>query len=266
MGKKISMFSKDYRRRLKLRRIKYMAMIITFFIIAGIVVGMASSDRKFIFIRSLISREDSNVNEEINPSGEVESKEQDNIEQDKDEVKIPNVVESFDVKLQSGEGVTVKYEEIEAKRKIQAVEGAKEIKCSLSPSKEKALILEKSSQSIYLVNADETLIDITNTKYVSTTNEVFTKESVIKNNPAYKWIENAEFIDDNNIAYTSGLPWIKDTGDRYLWIVNLENNAHTGYFNIKGKNVTFGEVTSNGVLIYLDDKEIKVNKYGETIE
>ncbi|MEG1256940.1 hypothetical protein [Clostridium sp.] len=256
MRKKPSMFSKDYRRKLKLRRIKYMTILV--FLIIIIVLGgtLISSNKGFSYIRSLFSQNDSE--KEINMPVENENEEK-IIEEE------PNIT-TFEAILKSGKKIVINYEEIDGKRKFSIIENESEVQCNLSPSQERVLILDRTAQDMYLVNLDEELVNITNSQYVATTNEIFKKDDVLNYNPSYKWIESAQFIDDTHIAYTSGLPWINDTGDRYLWIFNLEDGKHTGYFNIKGKEVTFGQITNVGIAVSVDGKQFTVDKDGKIVQ
>jgi len=202
-------------------------MTILVFLIIIIVLGgtLISSNKGFSYIRSLFLQNDSK--KEINMPVEYENEEK-IIEEE------PNIT-TFDAILKSGKKIVINYEEIDGKRKFRTIDSESEIQCNLSPSQERILILDRITQDMYLVNFDEELVNITNAQYVSTTNEIFKKEDVLNYNSSYKWVENAQFIDDIHIAYTSGLPWINDSGDRYLWIFNLvqlhaeenqENHSH----------------------------------------
>lgn len=266
MGRKPSMFSKDYRRQLKLRRMKYIAIFVVLVIAISILGIFITNNEGIVAIRKNIFEKDKyeeDVNNQVEDNSNLETgSESEIINESKEE----STYSTSEVVLLSGKKVTVEYEVSKGNQKINTVEGDSEVQCSLSPSQEQVLILDKVSQDMYLLNNKGELANITNPKYVSTNNEVFKKEDVLGYNPSYKWVENTQFIDDTHIAYSSALPWINENEDRYLWIFNAENNTHTGYFNIKGKSFNLGQITEKGLMISLDDKEIIVNKDGKMVQ
>ncbi len=268
MGRKPSMFSKDYRKKLKLRRMKYMTILVVLVIAIGIFVfffinneGIASIGKNFLFKDKSEEKveNEKNGNSDLKTDGESESEV---VNPQKEE----STVTSFEVALDSGKKVTIEYEELNGKQKVKTVEGGLEVQCSVSPSQEQVLILDKTSQDMYVLKNKEELINITNPEYVSTNKEVFKKENVISNNPSYKWVESAQFIDDTHIAYSSGLPWINGNDDRYLWVFNIENNEHSGNFNVKGKKFVLSQITEKGLMISVDDKEMIIDKDGKIVQ
>ncbi len=254
MSKKPSMFSKDYRRQLKLRRIKYMIIFLIIIMVIGIT-GLVFTNREgIVAIKNFFIKErteDNNHKSEENKNKTEENSEEESVLEEKSTKTYSDIV------LKSGKKVTINYEEKDQVKKINTID---------SDSQEVILILDKEAQDMYIVNSKEKLINITNEQYVSTTNEVFNKENVLKYNPSYKWVESAQFIDNTHIAYSSSLPWINNSDDKYLWIYNMESNTHRGYYNVKGKTFEVGQITDKGLTISLDNKEIIVDKNGKIIE
>jgi len=261
--KKPSMFSKDYRRQLKLRRIKYMIIFLIIIMVIGIT-GLVFTNREGIvaiknfFIKE--STEDNNHKSEENKNKTEENSEEESVVEEKSTKTYSDVV------LKSGKKVTINYEEKDQVKKINTIDSDSQVKCSIAPSQEMILILDKEAQDMYILNSNDKLINITNEQYVSTTNEVFNKENVLKYNPSYKWVESAQFIDNTHIAYSSSLPWINNSDDKYLWIYNMESNTHRGVYNVKGKTFEVGQITDKGLTISLDNKEIVVDKDGKIVE
>jgi len=261
--KKPSMFSKDYRRQLKLRRIKYMIIFLIIIMVIGIT-GLVFTNREGIvaiknfFIKE--NTEDNNHKSEENKNKTEENSEEESVVEEKSTKTYSDVV------LKSGKKVTINYEEKDQVKKINTIDSDSQVKCSIAPSQEMILILDKEAQDMYILNSNDKLINITNEQYVSTTNEVFNKENVLKYNPSYKWVESAQFIDNTHIAYSSSLPWINNSDDKYLWIYNMESNTHRGVYNVKGKTFEVGQITDKGLTISLDNKEIVVDKDGKIVE
>lgn len=266
MGRKPSMFSKDYRRQLKLRRIKYIVIFLVVVIIIG-VGGLVITNKnsilaikKFFIIENRKEDNKTDINSEKN-----EDKNKENLENE-NQIEEKPIQTSSEIALESGKKVTINYEEKEGIKRINTIDSESQIKYSISPSQEMILILDEEAQDMYILNNKGELKNITNPQYVSTDNEVFKKENVLKHNPSYKWVESAQFIDDTHIAYSSSLPWINSSDDRYLWIFNMETNSHNGYYNIKGKTFKVGQITEKGLTISLDNKEIVVNKDGKIVQ
>jgi len=263
VGKKPSMFSKDYRRQLKLRRIKYMVVFLIVVIIIGISGLVISSKEGILAIKNFFVSQSpkENNNESINNENDnKENLENENIVEEKP------IKTSSEIVLQSGKKVTANYEEKDGVKRISTIDSEAQVKYSISPSQEMILILDEQAQDMYILNSKEELTNITNQQYVSTSNEVFKKENVLSYNPSYKWVESAQFIDNTHVAYSSSLPWLNNSDDRYLWIFNMENNKHQGYYNVKGKTFQVGQITEKGLTIFLDGKEIIVDKDGKIVQ
>lgn len=263
MGRKPSMFSKNYRRELKQRKIKNTLIIVCIIVSVGGVV--ISYDKGSVYVKNYFAKY--GKNSEMSDTSEKKDEivpVVDSLEEQK-ETKEQENLSTFEVKLNSGKSVVITLKKVENKKLVETVESVEGIKSSISPSKEKVLILDQENQEIYIVDNLETITVITNSKYVATTNEVFTKEAVLQYNPSYKWVDSAEFIDDTYVAYSSELPWINEEGSKYLWIVNTVDNKHRGYYSITGREMTFGAVTEAGVTVLVDNREVVVNAQGKIV-
>lgn len=259
MGRKPSMFSKNYRKELKQRKIKRTILILLLVLVSGVII-FYNKDLRDVGT-SLVST-DKNEDKKESPE------EKENLEGEQlGEVELTTTKEkisSFEIALDSGDKVIVTIEAIEGKNFIKELSCENEVKFNISPSKEKALIVDELNQNIYIVDTLKNLINITNPKYVASgSNDVYTKEDVLKYNPEYKWIENAQFIDETHVAYSSQLPWINEDNFKYLWVFDINENTHKGYYSIKGKSMEFGSVTENGVEVFLDNNKLIVNSEGK---
>lgn len=261
MGRKPSMFSKNYRKELKQRKIKRTILILLLVLASGVVI---------FYNTELIDMGTSLVSTDKNEGNNESQEEKENLESEQlGEVELTTTKEktsSFEIALDSGDKIIVTTEVVEGKSSIKELSGENEVKFNISPSKEKALIVDELNQNIYIVDTLKNLMNVTNPKYVASgSNEVYTKEEVLKYNPDYKWIENAQFIDETHVAYSSQLPWINEDNFKYLWIFDINENTHKGYYSIKGKSMNFGSVTENGVEVFLDNNKLIVNSEGKLV-
>lgn len=262
MSRKPSMFSKNYRKELKQRKIRRIVLLVGVILIVGGTVIFFDTGKVLVKNYFVKDGEDS----VIDTPQEDESVEQPSAKEKELEVnneEKPNV--TFEAKLISGKSVLVEIKEDNNKKVISNIQCPEAIKGSISPSSEKCLIIDEATQDIYIVDTTQEVKNITNAQYIATTKEVFTKESVLQYTPDYKWVEEAAFIDDTYVAYSSQLPWINEGGARYLWVVNINDNTHKGYYNIKGTSFKFGETKADGITIEIDGRTIVVNSQGKIV-
>lgn len=268
MRRKPSMFSKNYRRELKRRRIKRLLILAVIIVLIG--GAVISYDKGLILVKNYFTKDGNNsgVEHTDNNSNETDEhseadKEAENLPGDNEEVK-DNLV-TFEAKLNSGKSLVITLKDENNKKVMANLQCPEGVKGSISPSMEKALILDEETQDIYIVDNGENIKNVTNPQYVATTKDVFTKDSVLQFNPSYKWVDEAAFVDDTYVAYSSELPWINGESTKYLWIVNTDDNSHRGYYSITGKTMSFGMVTFEGVTVKVDNRELVVNSQGKIV-
>lgn len=262
MRRKPSMFSKNYRKELKQRKIRRIVLLFGAVLIIG---GIAFSyDKGSVLVKNYFAenKKDSVIEKD---NEENENEETVVLEEQNEDATQEDILETFEVKLNSGKGVLVELKDDNNKKVISNMQCPEEVKGIISPTAEKGLLLDESTQDIYIVDTAQQMKNVTNSQYIATNKEVFFKESVLQYNPQYKWVEGAAFIDETHVAYSSQLPWINEGGERYLWIVNIEDNTHKGYYNIKGSTFRFGETKPEGVTIEIDGRTIVVNSLGKVV-
>lgn len=251
MGRKPSMFSRNYQRQMRKRRIKYISIaVIVVIVLAGILIA-ASFDTIGSNIRNVFyfTKEKSSIKEEQNEEPVVEKE---NSEKEEQAVTAQKE-ESFEVTLESKKAVKVVYIVDGETMYLKEVKGDDKITSNISPSKGKVILTDKATQDIYLIDINKSISKVTKKDYVSTKKQTFTKESVLNQIPNYIWVDSATFIDDTHIAYISNLPWINNSGIKYLWIYNVTTGEHSGYYNIKGSNFQLGPITEKGLTLNIDN-------------
>lgn len=91
------------------------------------------------------------------------------------------------------------------------------------------------------------------------------KNSELSSDPNYIWCSSPQFIDDNNIAYISQLPWIGKT-TKYVWIENLNDKSHTVVQNIQGEDLKLDKLTDKGLTVIEDGKTVFLKADGSISE
>ncbi|HCQ91482.1 MAG TPA: hypothetical protein DIU45_19480 [Clostridium sp.] len=272
MGRrKPSMFSKNYEKQMRKRRRRYVMLILAS--VAAVIVIVFSSPIKqsLLNIKDTIILNKDNKNKD-NKDEKSETATNNNKEDNKDKIdnkseeenkeenlkeeanKQKTLQEEKEIKLSDNATVKLVIENKNNDKRIISINNAENTTSDISPSGKQAVFEEKKEQRIFLMNVNGDLKEITKKEYVSTENEIFSKESVLQYNPGYLWGSNPKFVDEKNIAYISYLPWINEDKNQYVWMMNLQNLEHTAYYNLTGKDIKFGKIEEKGLIINIDGK------------
>ncbi|MBU3143549.1 hypothetical protein [Clostridium sp. CF012] len=283
--RKPSMFSKDYRKETKKRKRKIALLIIapiiglTIFLItdfnalknSGIsmkkginsILLNKSKDKQSSTVKaektSQVVKTQSDAEKTKIKEAEVALKEKAALE-----AALKN--EIFVVSLSDGQKISVDLNVVAAEKTIKGVTDDKNISYDISPSKKSMVIQSTINQDLVYVDVNKVSKDITKKAYESSKGQMFSKEGILKSHKTYLWSVTPKFIDEDNIAYVSSLPWINDKGVQYIWKVNLKSNVHMQVRPASGKNITFKNITSKGLATLIDGKEAFVTSTGEVIE
>ncbi len=173
--------------------------------------------------------------------------------------------EQFDVTFSDGQKVSIEYSQLAEVKTIKGVTNAKEVSYDISPSKKAIVVQSTKNQDMLYVDVNEIKKDITKKAYVSSKNVTFTKKEQLKKNPSYLWSVSPKFIDEDNIAYVSELPWLKKTV-QYIWKVNLKNNTHMQVQRASGKEITFDKITPEGLAANIDGNVVYITPMGKVVK
>lgn len=277
---KPSIFSKDYEREMKRRRKKILLLIIvpiiglTIFLFTDFdaLLNKGISMKKSIN-NILLNKSKDNIKDEENKAVEVEKKSEEvvkpqvNPEETKtpqNEVATENQV--FIVSLSDGKKISVQYDVIGTEKNIKGVLDAKDIAYDISPSKKSIVIQNTKNQDLLYFDVNNISKDITKKEHRSSKNDVFSKAEQLKKYPNYRWSITPKFIDEDNIAYISELPWINEKSLLYIWKISLKNNAHTQVKPAEGKSIIFKNITPKGLETLIDGKIVFVTSLGKVIK
>ncbi|MEW9094985.1 MAG: hypothetical protein AB2417_07860 [Clostridiaceae bacterium] len=265
MGKP-SIFSKDYEEKMKKRRIRIIGI---FLAILFIVVGAWFYRR--VDIKNILSKDKANTEKNIENNKKTlttdnteKNKESKGNKENKEEIKKE---EGYDFKLSSGENVKVIYEIDDKDKKFKYIHPLdSKIIYDISPSGKLMTIYDSKVQRVYYMNIEGKVEDISNSRYTSTNGEFsITREEQLKVNPDYVWCASPKFIDENNIAYVSQLPWF-NRNKQYIWIVNLQNNTHRYVQNVEGNDIKLDRLNEEGLGIIVDGEKATLKPSGELIK
>lgn len=244
---KPSIFSKRYSSRMKRRRLVISSVLIlalfgiTFIGFEIFVKGNMISDIKNSLILMTTSKEEDTKENpsEKNLSQDNSSEDQANINDKVEEIKKDinlNANEKISVILNSDDN-TIK--DIQLDENIYSKD--------ISISKQGAIAFNKKTQTIYYIDKDLNVKDVTYKVYTTTKGTKITKESMVPSNPNFVWAAQPRFVSDNLIAYVSQVPWFKST--LYLWTYNLADNTHKPFLNVSGEAIEFKNVDEKGLVV-----------------
>ncbi|WP_027626765.1 hypothetical protein [Clostridium lundense] len=264
MGKP-SIFSKDYERKMKRRRI---TIILSIIVIVILFLGAWFMGKGKSFISS--KKDNALDNKKVNNDKQTNKNVNTNTSTNNNEAKVSKEEkkpEGYEVKLSNGQNIKIIYEEENKDKKFKYIYPLdSKVKYDISPSNKKAVIYDDKAQKIICVDINGKVSDVTNLTYTSTDGSVvINHDEFIKSRPDYVWCNMPKFIDENNIAYISQLPWLNKTA-KYVWIFNIPNNTHINTQNIYGEEITIDKLNEKGLKILVDGKTLFLNANGGVTE
>ncbi|WP_238882346.1 hypothetical protein [Clostridium sp. YIM B02551] len=261
MGKP-SIFSREYERKMKRRR---NTIIFSIIIILLVSVGVIFNTKAIKFLSyaknsiTSIFAKDKNKEADKNSTKEDTTKQESNsaeANQPADTKKEEAVQEkSMDIKLSNGEVLKAIYEGDGSNRVYKFVSGSSNAgNAEINPSSKLILVMDNLTQDIKTYNTDGKETVITKPEYVTSKGESFPKDKMLSTYSGYVWCKDARFIDDSHIAYLSQLPYF-GTGelDTYVWIIDLGTGEHKAVWNLKGKNISLGNLKDGGIQVAIDN-------------
>lgn len=263
---KTSIFSKDYeklmRKRKKRLRIFY---VLSFLIVVFIFIKIINYDFSNIEhrLQLWVKSESNNVEDtvDIDPIEEintVEENSKDLIEEkalENTEEKIAFVINNINLNL------VIKNQQ--GNKAIVGIENRPQsYYYSVSNDGKSALIID-NSQNIQLIKINGEIINLTLSQYISPSGEVFEKNNILSMYAGYLWHTNAKILSDSKIAYITNMPYFGYDLNQYVCIIDLQDKSHRTIWNMKGKNVIFGEFNNNRLEVTIDGNIRYINENGE---
>lgn len=253
---KPSIFSKDYEK--KMRRRKKRIVFTAFVSIILITFAVIYSKNAFKnFGTNKNETKSSNINKQ-NSKAPAKQESQTPAKQEK--------AEGYPIQLSNGTTVNAIYETKNNDKIFKYVSPAESnVQYNISSAGKNIVLFDSKAQSIILVDINGNKQDITNPQYVSSSGTVITKSGQLSAQPEYIWCSTPKFIDEDNIAYISQLPWIGKT-TKYVWIENIKNKTHTLVQGIEGEDVKLDKLTDKGLTVIVDGKTIYLTSNGSITE
>lgn len=268
--KRTSIFSREYERRLRIRR--FLILFITIFFSVLLVYYIINFSKFNNYLKnvyySMIIGDEGLTDENGLNKNQLDENQKDTNTSDNYNENISEIIEEksfiehlkYEIDLSNDEKVNILY--TKDNDRVEFLEDQKELEkiytFDISPSKNKILIENIETQDTYII--DENLSSFKLDPeffYSNSARSKFYKKDVMENYPDYAWYKNAKFLTDNSIVYVSNLPWF-GKNEQYIWRTDIENLDDILHFmtSVSGQNITFGELTEEGIKVNINN-EIK---------
>ena len=264
--RKPSIFSRDYERLMRKRRKRIAIISILGVLVIGILfLKMAMNSINMETLRSKVQSWIDEDNEEIQDNTNKTNEENKQEETVKEETPKEPEIKTMDLIVREGIILKAEYEERNGGVKFKGIKDApSNIYYTLNQDKNLILTIdENQDMKIFNVNTKEA--NITKDKYVAPNGEVFNKSSVLQTYNGYLWNVEAKFITNTKVAYISNVPYFGYDLNKYIWVVDLNDNSHKTLWNSKGKEIKLGEIKEKGLEVTIDGNVKYINSNGELI-
>lgn len=269
---KPSIFSKNYERKMKKRK-----KIIVVVVIAAICIGSLTVFK--IDVKTNLKKMfSSSSNDKKQSSNETKTKDDKN---QKPAANTPNnntqkeasantkeqEEKGYDLTLASGMQLKIIYDEKDNNKKFKYIIPAdNSLNYNISPSGKGIVILDDKTQAMTYVDIDGNKQDISYSQYTSSGGTAFTRENVVKERPTYVWSQSPKFLDEENIAYISQVPWFNNRATKYIWKVNVKSKQFGQVYGIEGDDLKLNNLTDKGLEVISGDKTKYIKADGQITE
>jgi hypothetical protein len=246
---KPSIFSREYERRMKKRKLR-IASAITIILLVFVSIYVSGEYKSFLSNITINKLGAKQTNKENNDS-------QTTPEQTQKPDPIQEIAEkTFDLELGSGVKLKALYEEKQGVNIFKSIVSEDTaISFIANPSSTSIVILDSDDQSMWAVDNAGKVTEITNQSYSG-----YKKTSVLKKRPKYIWCTSPKFIDEEHVVYLSQLPRIQNAPILYVWSVNIKDKKADVDKKLSGETIKLGNMVDDTmeVLIGSTTKYIKV--------
>lgn len=264
--RKPSIFSRDYERLMRKRRKRIAIISILGVLVIGILfLKMAMNSINMETLRSKVQSWIDEDNEEIQDNTNKTNEENKQEETVQEETPKEPEIKTMDLIVREGIILKAEYEESNGVVKFKGIKDApSNIYYTLNQDKNLILTIDEN-QDIKIFNVNTKEANITKDKYVAPNGEVFNKSSVLQTYNGYLWNVEAKFITNTKVAYISNVPYFGYDLNKYIWVVDLNDNSHKTLWNSKGKEIKLGEIKEKGLEVTIDGNVKYINSNGELI-
>lgn len=257
MRRKPSIFSREYERRMRRRKIGVISLIVIVVLILGLLIAgdyvKPFINDKIGYISAKINKKDAADEEPIEDKTSEETDKTPNSEENANDATSKEAEQFYDVAVSDSVTVRALYDEKDGVKSFKFIEpGENKVSFDINKSLNQMVLLDEASQKMVLEDINGVMKDITLETYTSSSGTQFLRSNVLSTNPGYIWNKSPKFIDDTHVVYISQLPWFNKEGRYYVWIVDVMANTHQNINGLEGASITIGDAADNGINIDVD--------------
>lgn len=270
MGKP-SIFSREYERKMKKRKRNIVIVSLVIIILIAVVAFKFTYNQiNFSNIKQNIQEWiDSDTGEQGNSNIANENIEnQVPKEEPKEEKPIEIEEKSIDITLASNKIAKAIYvEENDGKKKFTTLKDSDTgVTFDISGSGNQMIVTDTNSV-ITLYNVDGTNKVLSKDQYVSSRGDVFTKDSILQNQPEYLWNANPKFLGENKIVFVSNRPYFGTAATKeYIWITDINNDSDMILWERAGSKIEIGDRDEKGLKIIIDGNNYYMDENGNLLQ
>lgn len=260
-----SMFSKDYEKRMKRRRLNTILFILI--IISAAYFGgkyYLNKNNVNISLFKIKKTAENKVNDDKKQAENLQKTQKAEQTQKTEQTQQkPVQVEKKTEKIQykSTNGKIYEIELVVNDGQVKEIKSLKEetgtVKYDISIDKKFIVFEDKASNDIILGMVDGSFKKISRDSYKSVSKgKIYSKEKILSWYPGFIWAQKPKFTSDGRVVYISDLPYMRNDNDLYVWTVNTDGSNHKRIGTFKGSvdSVTYEGIDSDNSL------RVKINE------
>lgn len=250
-----SMFSKDYYKIMRRRKITAGVLIVSAMIFVGLFIF---NDGSFSYIKefakSIKSPQKKQVVDKNNPTPS-EGQTKDGTTEDKPDQNIKKEEGQYEFNISDNVKINILYTKENEEFKFTGIKPEDKGVFFDIRSDGKAIVFDNPITSdIYICNANGEIKKL-NTDFYKQSGKsgnapkFYKKDIMAKYQNKYIWASKPKFLKNNQIVYQSNLPWFKTENTIYIWIIDSDGNNNKNLFDTKQSQPAVYKMTDDGKLI-----------------
>ncbi len=249
-----SMFSKDYYKVMKRRKITAWVLIILAVIFVGFFILIDGSSYIKEFAKGIKSSQKKQIVDKNIPTP-TESPTNDGAIDDKSGKDTKKEEGKYEFSISDGVKISILYTKENEEFKFTGIEPEDKGVFFDIRSDGKAIVFDNPVTSdIYICNENGEIKKV-NPDYYKQSGKLgngakfYKKDIMAKYQNKYVWASKPKFLKDNRIIYQSNLPWFKTENTIYIWIIDSDGNNNKNLFDTKQSQPATYKMADDGKLI-----------------
>lgn len=251
-----SMFSKDYYKIMKRRRITAGVLIALAIIFASFFILTDGSSYIKEFVKGIKSSQKKQIVDKNTPTPTpAKDKTNDGAIDDKSGKDTKKEEGQYEFNISDGVKISILYTKENEEFKFTGIEPEDKGVFFDIRSDGGAIVFDNPVTSdIYICNANGEIKKISPDFYKQSGKsgdgaKFYKKDIMAKYQNKYIWASKPKFLKDNRIVYQSNLPWFKTENTIYIWVIDSDGNNNKKLFDTKQSQPATYKMADDGKLI-----------------